>query len=147
MVNKLIQFVKIGGVITLAYLISALLVHEIFLGGPQVRPDLNIYLAKRLNPSTYTNLISSLFNKKSSDKGSIIVDNKETIEQGYKKLEEIAFKNISTGVKARERDNISETTYELDKIKWVEYKYARKNGEIITIRVPEGQTPPPDGIL
>jgi len=151
--TKITAYAKIGIMLFISFFVSQFLTSEIFIySTPRVRQDMKQYLATRFSEITNVKtLVARLFNGANTSDVQITEKQQEAhqkmISQSLQELEKVAFKDIAVGVKAKQNGSVSQTTYEIDKIKWIEYKYTRKNGEVITIRVPEGQNPPPQGAL
>jgi len=143
--QKIIQIGQIILGLGVAYVISAFLFSEIFLGNsPTIRPHLDTYLAKRVQ--TIVNPVSNFVAQLRGGNPTHIVDTATVAERAVE-LEKVPFAQIAVGVAAHEREGVSETTYDMKKIKWVPVTIKGKNGQPINLFIPEGTKPPPDGIL
>lgn len=144
MIEKIKKYIKLTTILFVALLLSNLLVSEIFINkSPTVRPQMGTYLIakikKTFNPSEFIAYISSKMQQKKS------LGEKE-IPSTFSKLQEVAFTQIAPGVKARANENVSETSYELGKIKWIRHKVIvdRKEHEY---GWPEGKELPSQSML
>ncbi len=146
MIDKIKRFFFIIFILVTSYLVSGILAKELFLNNTQIiRPHLPSYLAMRFQnlTSPVSTFIAKLQGRGASNGGK----DAKTIEERYAGIENVAFSQVATGVAARERDGIAEVKYDLDNIKWIEYTYTTRSGTTIVIKVPEGQKPPPNGVL
>lgn len=89
---------------------------------PQLRKDSVGYIA-----SLVQNAVSSTNTQESPQK---------TIEGGV-------VQQVSRGVYAGEREDSGVRVYQIDEIQWKEYSYTTAEGRTVSIRVPEGDVPPP----
>ncbi len=124
--------------------ISRFLSKEIFIESTYVvRPHLDLYLAMRVRSvvTPVAELIAKLQGKTSSN-----VD-KQTVAERYDALKNVPFSQIASGVAAHEKDGVAETVYDVNNIKWINHTYTRLDGSVVVIKIPEGQKPPPDGVL
>lgn len=137
MFDKMKRLGVIVIILALSFFMSSFFLKEVFVNNsPIVRPHLDSYIAMRIRGISA--FIAKLQGKELKEK---------TLEERSAALEKVAFSQVAKGVSAREKDGVSETRYEMNKIKWVEHSYKTRAGTTITIKVPEGMDPPPEGVL
>jgi hypothetical protein len=123
-----------------AFLVSELLVRDVFLGySPTVRPDLADRLVNRTiafaNLDTYINF----FSEEDTPPGAI------NFEEFKQQIATLPRTQIVKGVYAVETDTGTLTEIQFEEIEWQSLEYRRKDGTRVTIRIPKGTSPPPPG--
>jgi len=141
--GKIKHYGLIAFVMMLSLLISGIMSKEVFIANsPTIRPHLGLYLAARMK-----NMMApaSSFIAKLRGKGGPAKD--KSVNDRFSELGSVPFSDVAKGVAAKEQNGVAEVRYELDKIKWVEYTFTKRDGSTIVIKIPEGQNPPPAGAL
>ncbi len=134
--EKLISFLKIGGSMLFSYLIVSMISPLLFMekNSPLIRDNVPQYIASQVQ-ERILNQTTDLQRK-----------TEKSIHDRYMALEDVAMQNIAVGVKAREKDGVSEVYYDSNNIQWKKYTYTLKSGKVITIKVPASEEPPPGAI-
>lgn len=130
--NTKITYLKILGVIVSAYLLVSFLGREVFVANtPRLRPSLDKYLTLRMRLVTndVAQLASSFFRKSAEEQ-----------------LKDFPLEAVSKGVYAKQSQNASYTVVKENEVEYVVYQYTIK-GNIVKIKVPKGQNPPPQNIV
>lgn len=134
--NKLIEYIKIIGLMSLAFIISLFMVNDVFfINSPSVRPN---FLARILTKTQIS--LAKLNPLKAST----------TLKQGEKPSEALKDEKslfIMKGVYAKSAPNMSSTEFKVDEVDWVEYSFTLKDDRTIKVRVPKGQAPPTSDVL
>ncbi len=144
MIDKMKKFGLIAILLVVSFMISGFANKEAFIGNsPTIRPHLGSYIAMRVKTiihpiSTYIALLQG------KDPSEVKI---KSVAERNANLQSVPFSNIATGVAAREKEGVAEVRYDLNNIKWIRYSYTTRAGTKITIQVPEGQKPPPEGAL
>lgn len=145
--NKIIEYIKIIGLMGIALFISLFMVNDVFyVNSPQVRPN---FLARILTKTQVTlarlNPLRTSPQLKAGEKPSDV-------------LKEVKPVFMMKGVYAKTAPNMTATEYTVGEVEWVEYSVTLKskpdeNGvddgqeRVIKVRVPKGQTPPTSDVL
>lgn len=121
--NKVITYVKIIVAMTFSFFLSYGLNETVFIAdSPQLRKDSLGY-------------ISSLV------QGAVSSGTRPDAVQ--KSVDGVVVHQVSRGVYAGERGTSSVRIYQVDEVHWKEYSYTTSDGKQVTIRVPQGEEPPP----
>ena len=108
---------------------------------PIVFEDKNSPTMRENVPTYLAGLIKDKINGIETNKN--LVDVNKTINERYMVLEKAAMQNMASGVRAREKDGVSEVFYDSKNMKWRKYTYTTKTGQVLKINVQEGLDPPP----
>jgi hypothetical protein len=127
---------KIVLVLVFSFLISKLLLNEIFIiQTPKIRPNLGYYLIAKvsnvLKVGTKT-LISFFIKEKTPETDDMLKD--------------VPLRPIVKGVYGKSRGNYSYTLIKTNEIEWVEYTF-NIHGKTMKLKVPKGQNPPSQKML
>lgn len=122
-------YIKILIALVLSFATATLLKREVFIADtPKVKPDLQERLVARIKDARKGNLefIGQIFDPR-------------TLEQ---KLQNVPLQQLTKGVYAKSKGNISYTEIKQGQVEWREYSFV-VDGKTVKIRVPKGESPPP----
>lgn len=148
MKSKIDFYSKITIALVAALLTSQLLVREVFLGySPRIRPDIaDVLVEKSLALINIDNYLAFFRGKPSSLPET--EQPAKTAQQAKQELAQIPFKEtLIKGVYAKETEDAVLTEVKFEEVDWIDVSYQRASGEVTTIRIPKGQTPPPPGLF
>lgn len=139
--TKFIEYIKIGGILSVAFLVSSFMSSEVFfVNSPDIRPRLIAnWIQKTKTSIAKLNPLS--FDKK--------------LKQGEKPSEILKEEKpllLMKGVYAKSAPNMTSTEFNVNEMEWVEYSFvlpgeAGEPDRNIKIRVPKGEAPPSAEIL
>lgn len=141
--NKTFYF-KIVLILIISFIITGFFKNNVFIANT---PKINSNFPKNLIAKTESlffktkNLLANLFiNKKESELAGLKIPSQ--FQKTYNEMEKIPFKLVANGVYAKAKDNLIVTEIRINEVEWVEYSL-NINGKQVRIKVPKGESPPP----
>jgi len=133
---KFKTYLKLFGIIAVAFGISIILNREVFLANtPRIKQNLGKYFLAQssdlINILNIKNLVKKEIGFETQTKIAI------QMQKGKEELNKLPMQSIAKGVSARSNDTHVEVVFDSNKIEWVEYTYII-NGKKIKIRIPKG---------
>lgn len=126
MMSKIKDYAKIMAVLGLALLASGFMRDNVFLANsPKIRP----------------NFVARIFTNAQRTLARLIP------QSPSQALKNVKPELLMKGVYAKSGQNMTATEFKVDEVEWVQYTFTLKDGRVITVKVPKGQTPPSADIL
>ncbi|MBI3366833.1 hypothetical protein HY041_04375 [Candidatus Roizmanbacteria bacterium] len=152
-------YIKMIGGIAVSFLISQVLIGEVFLGkGTRIRPNLGSYIASKfLKPLvTFKNPLEGIFSQSppvvqntisSRNNSSTMFSNTINPNQSPKELlKDIPLNRSGKGIYTKSVAHVNYLLIREQEIEWEEYMFESK-GKKISIKIPKGEEKPSQDII